>query len=156
MDDLALPPGLQMCWAHLWAEGWNILNTFMQWINVLARLCALSDHWRIQWRDISPLTAHYLLTSQWADTCLPSLSTGTFVPGKGTETSSLSVKIFVMGSTSLHLAIVIVFGHMFWELKGFLHQNIHASKRRWIQAHSPRLSCTSAAFAIASQNQWLI
>ena len=103
-------------------------------------LCAAHNHYRIQWGDVSPpmRSLHTIFSPASGQTpaSLPSAK-GSLFRGKKRHLFTL---LEAVSSTSLHLAIVIVFGHVFWQLKGFLHQNFHPnkSKRRWMKTHSPR------------------
>lgn len=87
----------------------------------------------------------FLLQYRSLHTCLlsqPADRTGTFVPEKGRETSSLSFKLRMIRSTNLYLAIVIVFDHVFWNRREVLCSRTSMpikAIRRWLNAWPPRL-----------------
>lgn len=80
------------------AEGWSILNIFMWRVDVISyvlpMMVAESDR---EVFYLQPKSLHTLLSHQWIDTCLPSLSTRAFALRKGIGTSLISFKLFVIG-----------------------------------------------------------
>lgn len=126
IDVWAFPQGLQMHGACLRDRRLKYLECLC--VELISRISyALpmttaecnGEAFLLQFRSLHTIC----LAGQHVDTCPASLSTGAFVAGKGIKTSSLSFKLFMMGSTGPHLTVVTIFVICFG-IEGALCQNV--------------------------------